>query len=93
MGKAYNGLNRVKINLERAGICKDCGRRLTDPACTHATQEQRDYTAQLDALWDAEEAEKKAARNHYDDVLNGKIKMTDEYRAQLNAEYNKRFTH
>jgi hypothetical protein len=34
-----------------------------------------------------------AQPNHYDDVLNGKVKMTAEYRAQLHAEYNARFTH
>lgn len=93
MGRAYNPLNKVKIDLARAGICADCGRRMTDPECIHATKEQREYTAQLDAKWDEEEAAKKADRNRYDQVLNGKIKMTDEYRAQIHAEYNARFTH
>lgn len=34
-----------------------------------------------------------AQPNHYDNVINGKAKMTPAYRAQLHAEYNARFTH
>lgn len=90
---SYNPLSRINISLEKAGICETCGRRLTDPKCEHSTAEQREYTAQLDAQVEAEYAAKKAKRNHYDAVINGEIKMTPEYRRQLAAEYNARFTH
>ena len=89
---SYNPLNRVKISLERAGICETCGRRLTDPKCEHSTPEQREYTRQLDAQVEAEYEAKKAKRNLYDAVIDGEIKMTPAYRAQLHAEYNARFT-
>ena len=45
----YNRLNSVKIDLAKCGICQECGRRFTDPLCTHATPEQIAYTLKLDA--------------------------------------------
>ena len=50
----YNGLNAVKVDLAKAGICKQDGRRFTDPLCTHATDEQIAYTLKLDADIDEE---------------------------------------
>ena len=41
----------------------------------------------------AKQEQAKAQPSGYDDVLNGTAKMTDEYRKQLHAEYNARFTH
>ena len=48
----YNGLNSVKTNLAKAGICKHDGLRFTDPKCTHATAAQIAYTKKLDADYD-----------------------------------------
>lgn len=55
MPRRYNGLNSLDVELAKCGICEQCGRRFTDPLCTHATPDQIEYTRQLDARWDAEE--------------------------------------
>lgn len=52
--RKYNGLNAVKVDLAAIGICEACGRRFTDPLCTHATRDQIEYTAKMDAEIDAE---------------------------------------
>jgi len=54
MSKKYNGLNSVKTDLAKAGICELCGYRLSNPLCTHATPEQIKYTQELDAQIDAQ---------------------------------------
>jgi hypothetical protein len=51
---SYNGLNSIKTDLSKAGICDQCGRRLTDTACGHGTPEQIEYTRKMDADIDAD---------------------------------------
>jgi hypothetical protein len=67
MSRKYNGLNGVKTDLAKCGICKQCGRRFTDVLCEHATDEQRAYTIALDAQIEIEyamqEQKKQAAEN------------------------------
>lgn len=58
----YNGLNSVKTNLAKAGICKHDGLRFTDPKCTHATAAQIAYTKKLDADYDFMQEHKDQAR-------------------------------
>ena len=53
MPKRYNSLNKIKIDLALSGICAQCGRRFTDPLCTHATPEQIAATRAMDAEADA----------------------------------------
>jgi hypothetical protein len=59
---AYNGLNSVKTNLEKAGICQIDGLRLSDPKCTHATPAQIAATIRMDADADFMQAHKDQAR-------------------------------
>ena len=58
----YNGLNSVKTNLAKVGICKHDGLRFTDPKCTHATAAQIAYTKKLDADYDFMQEHKDQAR-------------------------------
>ena len=58
----YNGINSVKTNLAKAGICKHDGLRFTDPKCTHATADQIAYTKKLDADYDFMQEHKDQAR-------------------------------
>jgi hypothetical protein len=51
---SYNGLNSIKTDLSKSGICYQCGRRLTDTACGHGTPEQIEYTRKMDADIDAD---------------------------------------
>ena len=59
---AYNGLNSIKTDLAKAGICKHDGLRFTDPKCTHATPAQIAYTKKLDADYDFMQEHKDQAR-------------------------------
>jgi hypothetical protein len=63
MSKKYNGLNSIKIDLADCGICAQCGRRLSDPACIHATPEQIQRTQEIDAQIDADFEARKTYRN------------------------------
>lgn len=51
----YNPINRIKIDLEKAGICGFCGMRFNDPNCTHATPEQIEIANQLDNQAESED--------------------------------------
>jgi hypothetical protein len=57
---SYNGLNSIKTDLSKSGICYQCGRRLTDTACGHGTPEQIEYTRKMDADIDADFAARAA---------------------------------
>jgi len=58
----WNGMNAVKVDLAKCGICEECGRRFTDKDCQHGTPEQIAYTVELDAQVEAEYEQKRQAR-------------------------------
>lgn len=74
------------------GTCAKCGQRIGVRPLYIPAEETRCYSCIREAEL-AQQEQAKAQPNHYDDVLNGKVKMADEYRKQLAAEYNARFTH
>lgn len=42
----------MSINLRKSGICENCGQRLNNPSCTHATKKEIEYVAELDKAYD-----------------------------------------
>lgn len=72
--------------------CTECGQTIGSRPLYIPATDTRCYTC-IRAAEIAKQEQAAAKPNHYDDVINGKVKMTAEYRAQLAAEYNARFTH